>query len=113
MSAMSMEQRRALINVLAEVRAERDRQHAKWGEQNHPDGAGGLMATAAADIAKTQLKIAFEEGRGTFRHILKEEVAEAFAENDPAKLRAELVQVAAVAVQWIEAIDRRKAASDV
>jgi hypothetical protein len=41
--------------------------------------------------------------------ILEEEVAEAAAESDPAKLRAELVQVAAVAVAWIEAIDRRAA----
>ncbi|MFI1165600.1 hypothetical protein ACH4UM_18790 [Streptomyces sp. NPDC020801] len=36
-----------------------------------------------------------------------EEALEALAEDDPGKLRAELVQVAAVAVAWIEAIDRR------
>lgn len=40
-------------------------------------------------------------------HILREEVAEAFAETDPVALRGELVQVAAVAVAWAEAIDRR------
>jgi hypothetical protein len=45
-------------------------------------------------------------------HILREEVAEAFAESDPAKLRAELVQVAAVAVNWVEAIDRRAARTE-
>lgn len=44
-----------------------------------------------------------------WRHILDEEVAEALAETDPERLRAELVQVAAVAVQWIEALDRRAA----
>jgi hypothetical protein len=34
-------------------------------------------------------------------------VAEALAEDDPTLLRAELIQVAAVAVAWVEAIDRR------
>ncbi|HYF53037.1 MAG TPA: hypothetical protein VEA41_02135 [Salinarimonas sp.] len=43
----------------------------------------------------------------TYSQILAEEVAEALAESDPMLLRAELVQVAAVAVQWVEAIDRR------
>ena len=32
----------------------------------------------------------------------------ALAEVEPAKLREELIQVAAVAVAWIEAIDRRE-----
>lgn len=36
-----------------------------------------------------------------------EEVLEAFAEADPDRLRAELVQVAAVATKWIQALDRR------
>ncbi|WPM94355.1 hypothetical protein VG1_CDS0031 [Arthrobacter phage Cupello] len=40
-------------------------------------------------------------------NILLEEVFEATAEEDPATLRKELVQVAAVTAQWIEAIDRR------
>lgn len=34
---MTEEQDRAVFNVLAEVAAERKRQHAKWGEQNHND----------------------------------------------------------------------------
>lgn len=41
--------------------------------------------------------------------ILDAEVCEAFDESDSKKLRANLVQVAAVAVNWIEAIDRRGA----
>lgn len=41
---------------------------------------------------------------------VKADYAEALAESDPARLRAELVQVAAVAVCWIEAIDRRATA---
>lgn len=51
----------------------------------------------------------FKAGRGTWRDILAEEFNEALAESDPDRLRAELVQVAAVAVNWVEAIDRREA----
>lgn len=45
--------------------------------------------------------------------VLVEEVTEALAESDPAKLRAELVQVAAVASRWIAAIDTRAAREQV
>ena len=40
-------------------------------------------------------------------HLVREEVAEAFAESDPARLREELIQVAALAVSWVEKIDAR------
>jgi hypothetical protein len=50
-----------------------------------------------------------QEGTTTWKHILREEFLEAMAEEDPEQLREELVQVAAVAVAWIEAIDRRAA----
>lgn len=45
------------------------------------------------------------DGTVTWWHILREEVFEAAAEGDPAKLRAELVQVATVAVKMIDALD--------
>lgn len=114
--------------IAVEVLHERDRQDAKWGEQNHPDGTagpirwlrylayvvpGGELRAATADeiaaAAKTATDTAAESGEVTWRDILLEEVAEAFAEVDSAKLRAELVQVSAVAQQWIGAIDRRAA----
>ena len=115
--------------VLSEVRAERTRQDAKWGEQNHPDGtgpgssplgrirkvhAGGkgpskLFAEGLAAMAKQATDEAAEAGTLTFADILIEEVFEALAESDPTKLRAELIQIAAVAAQWVEAIDRREA----
>lgn len=94
-------------DVLNEVADERLRQDEKWGEQNHPDGTGLDGDEHRADKARTQCEIAAGEGRVTWRHILNEEVSEAFAESDPKKLRAELVQVTAVAAVWIEAIDRR------
>ncbi len=93
--------------VLSEVLAERIRQDERWGEQNHPDGTGSLTQVIEADKAREGCKAAFDRGDGTWMHVLIEETFEAFAEGDPTKLRTELVQVAAVAVAWIEAIDRR------
>ncbi|GAA4221105.1 ADP-ribose pyrophosphatase YjhB (NUDIX family) [Streptosporangium album] len=96
----------SLARVLADVAAERVAQDAMWGWQEHPDGTGPER-TAAADRAKRDLEEA-KAGEGvTWRHILHEEVLEAFAEDDPEALRAELVQAAAVAVKWIQALDQR------
>jgi hypothetical protein len=95
-------------HVLDEVFAERTRQDERFGEQNHPDGTGGLGDNHMATASRYACDEATKAGRLTFRHILYEEMWEAFAETDPEKLRAELVQVAAVAVSWIEAIDRRR-----
>ena len=96
--------------VLSQVLAERIRQDIQWNEQNHPDGTGiSPEQRKLADNAKAMCQQAFAEGRGDWAHILVEEVREALAESDPAKLRAELVQVGAVAVAWIECIDRRMA----
>lgn len=96
--------------VLDEVMRERERQHAKWGEQNYPMGTGGFLLyefmDAGASLAKENCDVAFQEKRGTFAHILWEEFTEVMEEDDPAKLRAELIQLAAVAVQMVEAIDR-------
>jgi hypothetical protein len=96
--------------ALLEVSRERARQDAKWGEQNHPDGTGPTIPTLnAVDRARHECDYAHRNGTGTWRHILAEEVAEAMAESNPARLRAELIQVAAVAVAWVEAVDRRGA----
>lgn len=89
---------------------ERIRQDAKWGEQNHPDGTGGYIRRVEADEARKACSEAADDRAVTWRHILAEEVAEAFAEEDSGRLVEELVQVAAVAVAWIEAIGRRRAA---
>ncbi|GAB2732583.1 hypothetical protein [Streptomyces bullii] len=97
--------------VLREVLAERARQDAKFGEQNHHDGTGNKEQQAAAESARRWCQDAFASGYGTWSDVLAEEVAEANAERDPARLRAELVQVAAVAVAWVEALDRRQLAA--
>lgn len=88
--------------------AERERQLAKWGEQNHADGTSAENE-AIADLAKESCETAFAAGRGTWLDILLEEVMEASAEEDEDKLKVELIQVAAVAESWVAAIDRRQA----
>lgn len=94
-------------HVLVEVEGERLRQLFKWGVQNHPHGSIGTSDDrAAADRAKARCQ-ANGPGEDNWRDILDEEVAEAYAALTDAELRAELVQVAAVCVAWIETIDRR------
>ncbi len=95
-----------LRDVLTDVADERLRQHVRWGQQDHAHGTGGAGNRQSADDARAVCQQAFGHNLGTWRHVLDEEVREAFAEADPARLRVELVQVAAVAVAWVEAIDR-------
>lgn len=96
-----------VVSVLGEVAVERARQDEKWGEQNHPDGTGRGGSRDRADLTREVCQRAAREGTCTWKLILDEEVAEAMAELEPQRLRAELIQVAAVAVAWAEAIDRR------
>lgn len=93
----------ATARVLRQVAVERRRQDMRWGEQNHKDGTGDLIYLELAENKKRQNG----DNAATWTDILDEEVLEAFAESAPAKLRAELIQVAAVAVAWVEHIDRR------
>lgn len=88
-----------------DVIGERWRQLKKFGVQRHPNGTGGEKNQLTADTMRRICQAKFAAGEGTWRDVLAEEVFEAFAEDEPNSLRAELVQVAAVAVAWIEAID--------
>lgn len=107
----------SLSKVLIDVVAERARQDAKFPEQvgvdiPDVDPADHIPGTnfPSEGTAKRSCDAAFTEGRPTWLHILFEEVAEIYApavKGDQEKLRAELVQVAAVAVKWIEALDAR------
>lgn len=98
--------------VLGEVAAERGRQDAQWGEQNYPNGTGparrlfGKRADEWRDEVQKRVDTLASRGELTYGAVLLEEVCEAYAEDDPAKVRAELIQVAAVAVAMVEKIDR-------
>lgn len=108
----------SMDKVLKEVAAERKSQEARWGEQNHHDGTGpntlmfGMrmpeehtyadMRKRATDITDSRTSM----GMVSYGDIFLEEVFEAMAESDQDRLREELVQCAAVAVAWVEKIDR-------
>lgn len=111
--------------IAEEVITERERQDAKWGEQNHPNGTGPdsrplraeygfnfMQGNVPAGLLAEAFKGATDRhailGTVTFADILLEEVFEALAEEDLDKLRVELVQVAAVAQQWVAKIDRQR-----
>ena len=71
--------------MIKKILTERVRQDARWGEQNHDDF--------------------------TWSVILGEEVGEvcqAILADDTEQVEKELVQVAAVAVAWLECIERRE-----
>ncbi|MFF9525386.1 hypothetical protein ACF1DV_25905 [Streptomyces achromogenes] len=99
------------LRILDEIRRERAAQDARFGRQDAlPSGTGTAFEPAAVDIANSYrdaCNTAFKEKIGTFRHVFLEEVFEAMAEDDPARLRAELIQAVAVGVKWLEAIDKK------
>ncbi|QFG08907.1 hypothetical protein PBI_MALAGASYROSE_59 [Mycobacterium phage MalagasyRose] len=98
-----------LARALALVADERHKQDEKWGEQSHPDAdPNANYPIGAAGHCKTVTNMRAESGVVTWADILIEEVAEAIDEaraGNRQALRDELVQVAAVAVQWIEKLD--------
>ncbi|ACY97475.1 MULTISPECIES: NUDIX domain-containing protein [Thermomonospora] len=98
--------RGSLGRVLAEVAAERAAQDALWGVQEFPDGTGAAWRKRAEQARRERAQAA-SSGEVTWRHALTEEFYEALAEEDPQRLRTELIQVAAVAVQWVQSLDRR------
>lgn len=112
-----------LAGHMAEVDAERQRQLTKWGEQHHPDMAGDPESQCDARDRFAEWADnyrAINDGgfdpRDTDRRldwtgILLEEVYEALAESDPVKIRAELVQCAAVIQAWIHDLDGRETQS--
>ncbi|MFF5261598.1 hypothetical protein ACFY4C_21850 [Actinomadura viridis] len=109
-----MENRRpagGLARVLADIAAERAAQDDQWGVQEFPDGSGPAYADRAG-AAKAECAAAASRGELTWRHILAEEFYEALTESDPERLRVELVQTAAVAVKWVQSLDRRAGRRD-
>jgi hypothetical protein len=92
--------------ILDEIVKERAAQDAIFGVQDLPNGTGFAGDRMRADRARSLCNELFDAGLGTYRDVFIEEVFEALAESDPAKLRAELIQTVAVGVKWIEAIDR-------
>ena len=111
------------LGVLAELLEERERQDTKWGEQNHPDLNPGLAGEVPAAVRlfyglrptaflRDDVEADAESGTSNWLAIALEELGEAIDEaiaGDDTALRTELIQLAAVFIQWVQAIDRRSA----
>lgn len=116
------------ISAASEVLRERRRQDAKWGCQAHledyiggvngPQGPAHAQARAdwygvpAEDVAKAHCREASQAKTVTWFDVLLEEVCEALGAETIDDLRGEVVQVAAVALAWLEALDLRIANGD-
>jgi len=99
--------------VLDQVFDERKRQDAKFGEQNLPwtdrDGRAPwdwLTGIQTEEDIKWLVGAESKRGHLNYSEVLYEEVVEALSATDLAKVREELIQVAASAVAAIESIDR-------
>jgi hypothetical protein len=96
------------MGVFEEIQAEAQRaRELHPGTDDIPDGTwDGGMRKHWRVIAQDACERAARQGTLTFAHILDEESCEALAEDDKVKLRAELIQVAATCVRWIDKLDR-------
>lgn len=106
-------------SVLQTVAAERARQVGQYGlNEDIEDGTGievqwlkPFSDWPAGDVEGGFRKEyeAHEDrnGKPTWVHLVREEVAEAFQEDDPERLAKELIQVAALCVSWVEKIRSR------
>lgn len=103
---------RAILDL---VLIERRAQEARYGKANETilDGSSPNarwllpFSSDPADVIQMKLRSDYEEfeeetGSPTWLHLVREEIAEAFQESDPARLAEELIQVAALCVSWIE-----------
>lgn len=80
--------------ILNEVAAERLRQNEKWGEQNHhPVEWLAILTEETGEVAKEVVELTFSNDETEVKTRLQ-------------NYRMELIQVAAVAVQMIECLDR-------
>lgn len=95
--------------VASEVVLEAFAQLDQWGEQNHDPQYGTGARREFARAAEKWRAIAdarSELGRQAWDAILLEEVFEALAEEDPVRIREELVQAGAVILSFIASLDR-------
>lgn len=110
-----MSSRSRVLSITAEIVGERARQDEKWGDpKNVPNGTGPAVTFPGGDTfveLRDEIQAivdgAAEVGESRMSWVLLEEVFEALAESDDDKLRAELIQVAAVAAKWVQIIDAR------
>ena len=111
-----------MLGIAREFVGERLKQDEKWGPQDHPgldqillnreNGCTPQRMCEEYEIptenrAKQKCERAFDQGEGTWAHIVLEEFSEVVSQFDEEKQREELVQLGACVMAWIESIDRR------
>lgn len=90
-------------NILNEIKGERQRQNAKWGEQNHSIIEWqAILMEEVGEAAKEAVDYHFANGK--INPHLK--AGKNLQNQRLIDYRKELIQVAAVAVQMIECLDR-------
>ncbi len=90
--------------VLEEIKAERERQDARWGVQNHsPMEWQGILIEEVGEAAKEATDYHFRIG-----HRGDDALDEKIIRKQLQAYRAELIQVAAVAVAMVECLDRNE-----
>lgn len=94
------------VQVLAKIHQERQRQFFRWGLQELKLDTGKRYEMHA-EYHKARCNAHARQNRAAWSDVLLEEVYEALTETDPDKLAAELVQVAAVAAQIVEYLQRK------
>lgn len=97
-------------SILNEIRAERQKQNEKWGEQNHNLVEWIAILTeevgeASKEAVDYHFKNPYLNGRGEMQPVLENDVVQHIRLKD---YRKELIQVASVAVQMIECLDRNE-----
>jgi len=96
--------------VLDEVLQEHNLLHEPYKYMNkhdYPDGTSEFYLPEF-DRADKNVVQQHEQGTLTWRDLLMREAIGATCETDPEGLRGELLDLASLVVEWIEAIDRRE-----
>jgi len=92
-------------NILKEIQNERKRQNEEWGEQNHtPIEWVSILTEEVGEVAKEAVDYHFKNPVKNYHAYFPS--MEQAQEDRIREYRKELIQVAAVAVQMIECLDR-------
>ena len=104
---MSDFNREACQSVLNEVLDDRRFSHSYHNERNFPDGTSEFYLPEFYKAAKNAVQQR-EQGTLTWRDMMMVTAISATLVTDPEDLRDELVELASLIIEWIEAIDRRE-----
>jgi hypothetical protein len=101
--------RPGLGGILDEIAVRRARQRTAYGADEHalPDGTGQYPEIIDADATRMVCEQAAEGGYLDWLHIVRAAAGQVYAESRRTELRTALVDLAAFATGWIQALDHR------